>query len=145
MSSKSLAVAAWESLFRAQVAMFRDVNGQFPSETMSANEYDVLFNLSRMPDRRARIRDLNPQLMITQPSVSRLIDRLVARGFVCKEADPGDGRGTIVQLTSEGYSAFRAEAVVHAARIHNRVGDALTDEELHTLIRLCDKLRLEGK
>lgn len=145
MSSKALAVAAWEALVRAQVSVFREISLHFPSENMSSNEYDVLFNLSRMPHRRARIRDLNPRLVLTQPSVSRLIDRLVARGFVCKETDPSDGRGTIVQLTEDGFNAFRSEAVVHSARIHDRVGSALTDDELRTLARLCDKLRPEGQ
>jgi len=39
----------------------------------------VLFNLYRQPDRRARIRDLTPQLLLSQPSVSRLIERLASR------------------------------------------------------------------
>ena len=140
MSDKTSSVTAWEALFRAQVSVLRQLNAEFPSE-LSLNEYDVLFNLSRQPDRQLRIRDLNRHLLLTQPSVSRLVDRLVGRGLVRKEPDPGDGRGTVVCLTDDGYDLFRKVAVVHAESIHRRVGGVLTDEELLELARLTDKLR----
>jgi DNA-binding MarR family transcriptional regulator len=141
MNDKAASVAAWEALFRAQVSVLRQLHAEFPTEQLSFNEYDVLFNLSRQPEGASRIRDLNRHLLLTQPSVSRLVDRLVARGLVRKEADPGDGRGTIVCLTEAGYALFREVAVIHADSIHNRMGAALTAEELATLTRLTDKLR----
>ena len=141
MGDKAAAVNAWEALFRAQVSVLRKLNSEFPTGELSLNEYDVLFNLSRQPDWRARIRDLNRLLLITQPSVSRLVDRLVARGLVRKETDPGDGRGTLVRLTDDGYALFRRVAVAHAASIHRLVGAALTDKELATLAALSNKLR----
>lgn len=145
MSDKSLAVDAWESLFRAQVSVLRQLNSEFPSGELSFNEYDVLFNLARQPERRLRIRDLNRHLLLTQPSVSRLVDRLVQRELVTKESDPGDGRGTIVQLTDEGFALFRRVAVVHAESIRNRVGGTLDADELRQLTVLTEKLRLGGK
>jgi DNA-binding MarR family transcriptional regulator len=141
MNDKSASVAAWEALFRAQVSVLRQLHSEFPSE-ISLNEYDVLFNLSRQPDRQLRLRDLNRHLLLTQPSVSRLVDRLVARTLVRKEPDPGDGRGTVVCLTDDGYDLFRRVAVIHAESIHRRVSAALTPDELRTLARLSDKLRL---
>jgi DNA-binding MarR family transcriptional regulator len=145
VSDKSLAVDAWESLFRAQVSVLRQLNSEFPSGELSFNEYDVLFNLARQPERRLRIRDLNRHLLLTQPSVSRLVDRLVQRELVTKESDPGDGRGTIVQLTDEGFALFRRVAVVHAESIRNRVGGILDADELRQLTVLTEKLRLGGK
>ena len=144
MSDKTASVTAWEALFRAQVSVLRQLNAEFPTGELSFNEYDVLFNLSRQEGRQLRIRDLNRHLLLTQPSVSRLVDRLVSRGFVRKEPDPGDGRGTVVCLTDEGYDLFRRVAVTHAESIHRRVGGALTTEELQELARLSDKLRLNA-
>ncbi len=141
MSDRSDAVDAWEALFRAQVAVLRDLSRDFPLGEISFNEYDVLFNLSRQPERRSRIRDLNKHLLLTQPSVSRLVDRLVSRGLVEKSADPGDARGTVVALTDEGVELFRAVAVQHAASISRRVGGILDSEELRVLTTLTDKLR----
>jgi len=145
VSDKTLAVDAWESLFRAQVSVLRQLNVEFPSAELSFNEYDVLFNLSTQPGRRLRIRDLNRFLLLTQPSVSRLVDRLVQGGLVTKENDPDDGRGTIVTLTDEGYALYRRVAAVHAKSISNRVGGALDADEMRQLIVLTDKLRRAGE
>ncbi len=135
------AVSAWESLFRAQVAVMRSLAAEFPTKDISFNEYDVLFNLSRQPDRRLRLRDLNKHVLLTQPSVSRLIDRLAARGLVAKRTDPADARGTLIALTDTGYEMFRSVAVEHMKTITSRVGGRLEPEELETLAALCDKLR----
>ena len=131
---------AWEALYRAQVTVLRRLRVGFPDEELSLSEYDVLFNLSRMPGHAARIRDLNRQLLLTQPSVSRLLDRIAARGLVTKNEDPRDARGTIVTLTDEGYSLFRRIGAEHAAAIAELM-TALSPEELAELTRLTDKLR----
>jgi DNA-binding MarR family transcriptional regulator len=142
MSETSMAVGAWEALFRAQVSVMRELTECFPTSEISFNEYDVLFNLSNQPDRRARIRDLTRHLLLTQPSISRLVDRLASKGIVEKTSDPGDGRGIIVAMTDEGYDLYRRTAMSHAEAIRRRVGGALDDDELASLAELCTKLRL---
>lgn len=141
MSDRTLTVAAWESLFRAQVTIMRALAAEFPSEIVSLNEYDVLFNIARAPNRRLRLKDLNRSVLITQPSVSRLVDRLAARGLVVKTPDPDDGRGTIVAITEAGFALFRRVAFTHMDAISRHVGDALDERELRELIDLCDRLR----
>lgn len=142
MSDKLAAVEAWEALFRAQVTVMRHLQAEFPENQLRLTEYDVLFNLSRHPQRRLRIRELNDQMLISQPSVSRMVDRLVGRGLVTKVGDPKDARGIIVELTDAGYSLFRRVATSHMNSIAARVGGALDDDELRELGRLCTKLRL---
>ncbi len=141
MPAKRLVVDAWEALFRAQVSVLRDINADFPDEQLTVMEYDVLFNLSKLPQRSARPRDLNPLLLISQPSLSRMIDRLVERGLVTKHPDPDDGRGIVVTLTDAGFALFRRVAVIHSESIARRFGDPLADAELATLIELSDRLR----
>lgn len=139
--ARTNAVSAWESLFRAQVAVMRTLAAEFPTRDISFNEYDVLFNLSRQPDRSLRLRDLNKHVLLTQPSVSRLVDRLVSRGLVAKGPEPSDARGTIIRLTDTGFDMFRRVAVDHMRSISDRVGTRLDQDELETLAALCDKLR----
>ncbi len=141
MTEKAVAVGAWEALFRAQVSVLRQLNAEFPTSEISFTEYDVLFNLSRAPERRMRIRDLIPHLLLSQPSVSRLIDRLAARGLVDKLPDATDARGTIVALRAEGYELFKRVAVIHAEAIARRVGSRLDIAELEQLTELCRRLR----
>lgn len=144
VTDAATAVAAWEALFRAQVAVMRRLSAEFPAGNVSLNDYDVLFTLSRASGRRLRIRDLGENLLLSQPSVSRLIDRLASRGFVEKTPDPDDGRGIIVSLTETGLTAFRRAAVRHMESIVERVGSALDDAELQQLTELCERLRLGG-
>lgn len=119
----------------------RHLNAEFPTNELSLNEYDVLFNLSQHASWQLRIKELNKYLLLTQPSVSRLIDRLAARGLVTKASDPNDARGIIVQMTDAGFALFRRVAVTHMKSIADRVGAALTDDELRQLSALTDKLR----
>ncbi len=140
MSDRATSVNAWEALFRAQVAVLRALHADFPTGEISLNEYDVLFNLSRQPEHQLRIRDINKHLLLSQPSVSRLVDRLTARGLLRKENDPSDARGTIVCLTDEGYALFRRVAVTHSASIVEQMR-SLDTNELAALTALTDKLR----
>lgn len=141
MADRTRTVAAWESLFRAQVSVMRALAAEFPSDVISLNEYDVLFNISRAPERRLRLKDLNRNVLLTQPSVSRLVDRLAARGLVAKTDDPLDGRGTIVSITPDGFSLFRDVALSHMDAITRHMDAALDADELAQLADLCDRLR----
>lgn len=141
MADRAVAVSAWEALFRAQVAIMRGLAADFPSRDISFNEYDVMFTLSTCPDWRLRLRDLNKHVLLTQPSVSRLVDRLVSRGYLRKLGDPEDRRGAIVELTTQGFELFRRVAALHMASITDRIGDALSEAELKQLTELCDRLR----
>ena len=144
MSDKATAVTAWEALFRAQVSVMRHLSAEFPTDELSLNEYDVLFNLSRQPRRQLRMKNLNRHLLLTQPSVSRLVDRLTTRGLLTKSHDQDDARGVNVTLTPAGFELFRRVARSHIKSIAERVGDTLSTTELETLIELCDRLRLAG-
>nr|WP_022882298.1 MarR family transcriptional regulator [Gryllotalpicola ginsengisoli] len=141
MSDEPTSVAAWEALFRAQVAVMRELGLDFPHDDISFNEYDVMYTLTRAVNRSLRLRDLNKNVLLTQPSVSRLVDRLAARGWVEKTPDPRDARGTIIRLTDAGHAAFYRVAQVHGASIARVVGRALEPDELVELTRLCNKLR----
>lgn len=122
----------------------RDLRHGFVDVGMSMNEFDVLFNIVREPNHRIRLRDLNASVLITQSSVSRLVDRLVCRGFIMKLEDEFDARGTIVALTPAGLEAFRTAGRVHSKSIDERVGSVLSPQELETLAELCTRLREGG-
>lgn len=140
MTDRRLAIDAWESLFRAQHEIFGDINGDFDETTLSQAEYDVLLTVTRGPDMTARLRDVTSNMLISQPSVSRLVDRMVARGLISKCADPDDGRGALVHATDEGAAAFRRLASAHGRSIAERMS-VLDDSELAQLRALTAKLR----
>ena len=65
---------------------------QFAAEDIwadvSMREYDVLYTLSKCPG-PMRLSELNRHVLLSQPALSRLVDRLAERGLVERQPDPG--------------------------------------------------------
>ncbi|GAA3012206.1 MarR family winged helix-turn-helix transcriptional regulator [Microbacterium aurantiacum] len=139
MTDRRLAIDAWESLFRAQHEVFHEISGDFDDELGQA-EYDVLLTVTRGPEMTARLRDVTANMLISQPSVSRLVDRMVSRGLLTKCADPDDRRGSLVTATDAGAAVFRRVASAHGKAIAERMSP-LDDTELAQLRDLTAKLR----
>jgi DNA-binding MarR family transcriptional regulator len=135
------AAEAWESLLRTQVALMRRFQADDIWEELSMREYDVLFTLSTCPDGGTRLRDLNEYVLVSQPSLSRMAERLEQRGLVQRVPAPDDARGTIVRLTPEGARLQKKIGRQHVRTISAYVGGALGADELATLKGLLDKLR----
>lgn len=131
---------AWESLFRAQHRVFEEISRDFDGTLLSQQEYDVLLTVVRSPDMTARLRDVTSRSLISQPSVSRLVDRMAARGLVTKRTDPDDGRGSLITATPEGERRFRILGTRHGTSIAERMS-VLTPEEQQVLLALTTKLR----
>jgi len=140
MTDRRLAIAAWESLFRAQHEVMAEISRDFDDDQLSGAEYDVLLTVTRCDEHTARLRDVTANMLISQPSVSRLVDRMVARGLVSKQPDPQDGRGAILRATEKGAATFRRVATVHGRTIAERMS-VLTDDELAQLEKLTARLR----
>jgi DNA-binding MarR family transcriptional regulator len=141
MPRTTQAVSAWESLFRAQVAVVRRLHRAARGYEIPMREYDVLYNLTRFPGQRLRLHALNEHILLNQSSLSRLVERMEAAGLVRRTSDSGDRRGTVVELTEQGAAVQRRVGRAHVAAIGRYVGGALSAEELRTLQRLCEKLR----
>lgn len=139
--ARAEAVQAWESMFRAQVAVVRGLKDHFKDAEVTLGEYDVLYNLTLFPGKRMRLHLLNQNIVLTQPSLSRLVERMEAKRLVRREPDPQDGRGTVVVLTEHGLAVQRRVGRAHATHIERYMRSGLADDDLATLRALCDKLR----
>ncbi|WP_427007019.1 MarR family winged helix-turn-helix transcriptional regulator [Pseudarthrobacter sp. H2] len=140
-SSVRLAAETWESLFRAQVAVMRRLQAGPAFKSLAINEYDVLFTLSRCPSGWLRLNELNDHVLLSQSSLSRLVERLGKRGLVDRMPAPDDGRGIRIQLTEAGWELQKQIGREHVRDIAALVSPALTAEEQQELRRLTEKLR----
>lgn len=140
-SSVRMAAETWESLFRAQVAVMRKLQAAPAFRKVPVNEYDVLFTLSRCPSGWLRLNELNDHVLLSQSSLSRLVERLEKRGLVARMAAPDDRRGVLLKLTEEGAALQKEIGRAHVRDISSLVGPALTAAEQKELQRLTDKLR----
>ncbi|WP_255595468.1 MarR family winged helix-turn-helix transcriptional regulator [Cellulomonas sp. C5510] len=134
------AATAWEELFRAQVAIMRRLQRDPIWDRISLREYDVLFTLSTAPD-GLRLRDLGESSLLSQPSLSRMVERLEEAGWVRRAPAPGDRRGVVVALTEAGAALQREVGRRHVQAIAHYVGGALPAEDLAELTRVAGALR----
>jgi DNA-binding MarR family transcriptional regulator len=134
-----LANDSWESLLTAHAEMMRQFDLEDVWNEVSRTEYDVLYTLSKC---RAPIRlsELNRRVLLSQPALSRMVDRMVERGFVRREADERDGRGVRLSLTEAGRAQQRSTGRRHALNVSKAMNDTFDAEEMRELMRLCRKL-----
>lgn len=138
---RRLATDAWESLLRSQVAVMRELQKEPSFKKLGSREYDVLFSLSRCPTGWLRLNELNDNVLLTQPSISRMVERLEARGLVQRKTAEGDRRGVLIGLTEAGAALQKEVGRAHVHNILDVMETALSDEEMRTLLELTGKLR----
>jgi DNA-binding MarR family transcriptional regulator len=134
-----LANDAWEALMSAHSRLVRQFAAEDVWQDLSMREYDVLYTLSKCPA-AVRIGELHRHVLLSQPALSRLVDRLVERGLVSRCADPADGRGVRLSLTAAGRERQREVGRRHARSVARAVSAPLTAAELRQLAEICWKL-----
>jgi DNA-binding MarR family transcriptional regulator len=130
---------AWEALLTAHASLIRRFNADDVWEDFSIKEYDVLYTLSKCPD-PIRLTELNRHVLLSQPALSRMVDRLADRGLVSRATDPRDGRGVGLALTEAGKVVQRRIGRRHARSVASAMLTGLTPDELRQLEELCGKL-----
>jgi DNA-binding MarR family transcriptional regulator len=131
---------AWESLLTAHAHLMRQFAVQDTWTEVSMRDYDVLYTLSKC-DTPQRIGDLGKHVLLSQPALSRLVDRLESRGLVSRAQDPADARSVRIGLTEAGRQAQNTAGRSHAAAVRTAMNAALTPDEIAQLTTLTRKLQ----
>jgi DNA-binding MarR family transcriptional regulator len=110
---------------------------------LSLADYDVLVQLGLAPDRMLRMSDLAEAVLLTRSGLTRLVDRLEARGLVERRKCPSDARGLLAVLTDEGLRAWEEARPTHLEGVRRLFLDKLEPEELERLGAIWE--RVEGR
>ena len=131
---------SWEALLAAHATIMRGFNEEpvWREHGIAMREYDVLYTLSKC-EGPARMGELQRGVLLSQPALSRLVDRLVARGLIERATDASDGRAVRVTLTPQGVKPQRLVGRSHARSVE-RAMRALDTDEQRELARLASKL-----
>jgi DNA-binding MarR family transcriptional regulator len=136
---KNRANDAWEALLSAHGVLMK----QFAAEDIwtgaSMREYDVLYTLSKCPE-PIRLSELNRHVLLSQPALSRLLDRLAERDLIQRQQDPADGRGVRLSLTEAGRALQHQIGRQHARGVARAMTAELDPAELKQLRTICLKL-----
>jgi DNA-binding MarR family transcriptional regulator len=138
-SRTRLANEAWEALLSAHARLVKQFAAEDIWQDMSMREYDVLYTLSKCRE-PMRIGELHQHVLLSQPALSRMVDRLVERGLIERCADPADGRGVRLSLTDPGRDKQQQVGRRHARSVARAVSTELSADELQQLATICWKL-----
>lgn len=99
----------------------------------------VLFDHDSLP-----LKDIVTRVEVDQGSLSRMVDRLMARGWVRRAADAGDRRAVAISLTKEGRSLF-PKLAAEADKNEEIFFSNLTQREREKFLRTIQKLLIDNK
>ena len=139
LAERSLANDAWEALLSAHAVLMKQFAAEDVWADVSMREYDVLYTLSKCPD-PIRLSELNRHVLLSQPALSRMVDRLADRGLVSRSTDPRDGRGVRLALTEDGLAVQRRIGRRHGRSVAQAMLARLSPAELSQLEELCSRL-----
>ena len=98
-----------------------------------SSSYDVLIQLSLVPDRRLRMFELADAIVLSRSGFTRLVDRLERAGLVERERGEADPRQMYARLTDRGFEVLADATPTHIAGIKERFLERLSDEQTKQL------------
>lgn len=111
------AIAVIGRLQRAARLLEREIDKELAQFGLTVAEFNALCALRRAgAPYRLSPKRLGEALLFSSGGLTKLLERLEARGMVTREPDPSDGRGVIVSLTPQGKEL--GEEAMYAHRLN---------------------------
>jgi len=135
------ATQVWTRLMRAQHRVLSHIETALKTANLPPlSWYDVLLGLERANDTGMRPFELEQHLLLPQYSLSRLLDRIAAAGYLKRLPCQHDARGHIIIITGKGKELRQRMWPIYAQAINKSVAEHLTETEAKQLSKLLAKL-----
>jgi DNA-binding MarR family transcriptional regulator len=135
------ALEAWRAYLQSHASILRVLDAELIADQgITARDYEVLLYLNQADDQRLPMSSLATRTMLTRSGITRLIDGLVAGGFVERISCPEDARVCYAGLTSAGEQKLREAGGTHVASIRRLFLDRFSSQEVGQLARLLSRL-----
>jgi DNA-binding MarR family transcriptional regulator len=141
MADPTPAILTWRNLHLADTVVCDELNARLAEKAgCSLVEHDLLAWLATAPGRRLRMLDLAARLRVTPGGLTRIVDRLVARGWIERDRPADNRREVYATLTSAGAAVLRTARVVYLRVIDETFARHLDEPDLVTLGDIAHKL-----
>ncbi|MBV9808713.1 MAG: MarR family transcriptional regulator [Solirubrobacterales bacterium] len=135
------ALEAWRSYLQSHATILRVLDAELVSEHgVTTRDYEVLLYLAQAPERKLPMSALAESTMLTRSGITRLVDGLVAGGFIERTACQSDARVSYAQLTDEGLAKLRKAGCTHVRSIGRLFLEHFSAEETAQLASLLGRL-----
>ncbi len=134
-------LGAWRSFIHSHARLLRRLDEELQAaHGLSLAEYDALMQLVNAPGRRLRMSVLAERVLLSRSGITRLVDRLVAAGFVERSACVSDARGAEAALTGKGLEQLRAASPAHLDGVQRYFLGLIPDRDRDAIERGCNAI-----
>jgi DNA-binding MarR family transcriptional regulator len=134
-------LATWRSFIHSHARLLRRLDEELQAaHGLSLAEYDALLQLANAPGRRLRMSILAERVLLSRSGITRLVDRLVAAGFVERSACVADARGAEAALTTRGLERLREASPTHLDGIQRYFLGLIPDPDRDAIERGCNAI-----
>lgn len=126
-------------LVEAYLAFWREDSRHIKSMKLTPSQFDVIATLGDTDGMTCA--ELSDATLVTKGTLTGVLDRLVAKGLIKREAVPGDRRCTRIKLTKKGDALFRKVFAAHIAHIRPFFERALSRKDVERMRTLLLRLR----
>lgn len=128
---------AFRSLVRCYQAHDRVAEEHFRQMGVTGAQFDILVTLGNTEGLTCR--ELGERTLITKGTLTGVVDRLIEKGWVSREACSTDRRVVYIRLTEAGVSVFERIFQPHLDYM-SQVFEGVTPETWSQLKTSCDQL-----
>jgi DNA-binding MarR family transcriptional regulator len=144
MSTDHGVILTWRGLHCAERGVRRVLDERLVTKAgCSLLEHDLLAWLAAVPGKRLQMLDLADRLGVTRGGLTRIVDRLVDRGWIERDRPEDNRREVYANLTPAGQRAVRRARAVYLAVLADTLGTHLDRHDLDELARITARL-LDG-
>ena len=109
---------------------------------LSATQYNVLRILRGSGADGLACGEIAGRMITRDPDITRLLDRLEARGLVARSREKKDRRVIVTRITEDGLKMLK-ELDAPVKRLHGEQLGHMGEKKLHSLVELLDLARRE--
>lgn len=126
------------------IRQVRDATWAQMQRELSALGHDLTFSqyitLKKLADGSAGVTDLARAADLNPGAMTRLLDKLMAKGLIARNPDPADRRGVHIRLTGTGLAIWR-DINQCGMRVRERAMAGMTERDSRQLIHLLTQVR----
>jgi DNA-binding MarR family transcriptional regulator len=126
-------------LVEAYLAFWREDSRHIKSLKLTPSQFDVIATLGDTEGMTCA--ELSDATLVTKGTLTGVLDRLVAKGLIQREAVAGDRRRTKIKLTQKGEVLFRKVFAAHIAHIKPFFERALSQKDVDQMRTLLLRIR----
>jgi DNA-binding MarR family transcriptional regulator len=126
-------------LVEAYLAFWRADSRHVKSLRLTPSQFDVIATLGDTDGMTCS--ELSAKTLVTKGTLTGVLDRLVSKGLIKRDAIRSDRRYTRISLTKKGDALFRKTFAAHSAFLRPFVERALSANEVEQARMLLLRLR----